>query len=250
MLKTLFFIENFLLSPPISYFTWGALFFLISKLSGKNQFFSGYLIFTYLVSTPIFTTYVMNKLEKDYNSYHPNSNIAQAIVVLGGGLNYNAWEYGGISVSGGELERLRHAAKLHTDTNLPILVTGGDPLETGYQEAFFMKKILENEFHVPVKWIEDKSKTTKENIMLSSTILKENNIKSAYIVTHSWHMKRALSLTKIQNDISYLPSGCSSDISQNNKDKHIKITDFIPSITSIQQLKIIIHELGGKIINI
>ncbi len=248
MFKFLVFIESFMLSPPASYFFWGIIFYLISKLFGKNIIFLGYLAFSYFISTPIVTGYLINGLDQDFKVYR-QENTPQAIVVLGGGLNYNAWEYGGISVSTGELERLRHTAKLHRDTNLPILVTGGDPLQTGYKEANFMKKVLEEEFNVPVKWVENKSNTTKENLALSSIILKGDNIKSAYIVTHAWHMKRALSLANLSNDILYIPSACSSDISQ-KRNSNINLTNLIPSLASIQELKIIIHELGGKIAGI
>ncbi len=248
MFKFLLFVESFVLSPPTSYFFWGFIFYLISRLFGKSSIFLGYLIVIYIISMPVFTGYFIEKLEHKYKIYHFH-NAPQAIVVLGGGLNYNAWEYGNVSVSTSELERLRHAAKLHRDTNLPILVTGGDPLQTGYKEAYFMKKTLEEEFNVPVKWIEDESKTTKENLALSNIILKRNNINSVYIVTHAWHMERALSFSQLTNEILYIPSACSSDISQ-NRSKNIKLTDFIPSFTSFYELKIIIHELGGKIANI
>lgn len=248
VLKLLLFIENFVLSPPSSYFFWGIVFYLSSRFFEKNSIFLGYLFFSYVISTPIVTEYLIEKMEQKYRIYS-HENIAQAIVVLGSGLNHNAWEYGGVSVSTGELERLRHAAKLHRDTKLPILVTGGDPLQTGYKEAQFMKKTLEDEFNVPVKWVEDKSRTTKENLSLSGSILKSYNIKSVYLVTHAWHMKRTLSLANATNEILYIPSACSSDISQ-NRSNFIKFSNFVPSLNSINELKIIIHELGGEIVAI
>ena len=50
---------------------------------------------------------------------------AQAIVVLGGGLYFDTPEYGGDTVGGSTLERLRYAATIARKTNLPVLVTGG-----------------------------------------------------------------------------------------------------------------------------
>ena len=50
---------------------------------------------------------------------------AQAIVVLGAGRYPDAPEYGGDTVSSSALQRLRYAARLHGETKLPILVTGG-----------------------------------------------------------------------------------------------------------------------------
>lgn len=50
---------------------------------------------------------------------------AQAIVVLGGGVNHDQPEFGGSSAASSTLERIRYAAYLHRETGLPIQVSGG-----------------------------------------------------------------------------------------------------------------------------
>jgi uncharacterized SAM-binding protein YcdF (DUF218 family) len=55
-----------------------------------------------------------------------------------------------------------------------------------------MKESLINDFHVPVQWVEDQSRTTLENARFSAAILQAQNIHTVYLVTHAAHMPRAL----------------------------------------------------------
>jgi len=118
---------------------------------------------------------------------------AQAIVVLGSGRYREAPEYGGSdTVSQNTLVRLRYAAKLYRDTGLPVLVSGGKPDGDGLSEAEAMRRVLTTEFNVPVRWAEGASNNTRENALLSSGMLEHDGIKTVALVTHSWHMPRAL----------------------------------------------------------
>jgi uncharacterized SAM-binding protein YcdF (DUF218 family) len=117
---------------------------------------------------------------------------AQAIVVLGGGRYRAALEYGDDTVSETTLVRLRYAAKLQRQTGLPVLVTGGKPDGGDRSEAAAMRQVLTEEFRVPVRWTEDASDNTYENAMGSAHILKSEGIQRVALVTHSWHMSRAV----------------------------------------------------------
>ncbi len=50
----------------------------------------------------------------------------------------------------------RYGAKLHRETGLPLLVTGGRPLDTALSEAETVRRVLEDEFGFTVRWL-DKS---------------------------------------------------------------------------------------------
>lgn len=115
----------------------------------------------------------------------------QAIVVLGCGVYYGAPEYGGDTVSRYSLERLRYAAKLARESTLPLLVTGGS-VYGGQPEGELMKQVLEKEFSVPVRWVETQSRDTAENAVFSAALLKASGINHIALVTHAWHMPRAL----------------------------------------------------------
>ncbi len=71
--------------------------------------------------------------------------------------------------------------------NIPILVGGeaSDRTTEGeLSEAQVMAKVLLEEFGIQVKWIEDQSNTTKEDIKNSIVILSKENIEKVYLVTH------------------------------------------------------------------
>lgn len=116
---------------------------------------------------------------------------AQAIVVLGGGRHRQAPEYGGDTVSEPSLARLRYAAKLHRETALPILVTGGAPDGGNISEGEAMRRVLSEEFGVPVRWVEEASINTRENASFAAELLKQDGISRVLLVTHAWHMRRA-----------------------------------------------------------
>ena len=90
------------------------------------------------------------------------------------------------------LDRLRTAAALQRRTGLPILVTGGTTQPQTPPVAVVMQQSLEDDFQTPARWIEPKSADTWENAHFSADILRTQGITSIYVVTHSWHMRRAV----------------------------------------------------------
>jgi uncharacterized SAM-binding protein YcdF (DUF218 family) len=55
-----------------------------------------------------------------------------------------------------------------------------------------MEATLTQEFNVPVRWVEAKSLTTHENAAYSSEMLKRDGVSRVLLVTHAWHMRRAM----------------------------------------------------------
>lgn len=117
---------------------------------------------------------------------------AQAIVLLGGGRYLDAPEYGGDTVGRYTLIRLRYAARLQRETGLPLLVSGGRPGGQGLSEGETMRRVLEQEFKVPVRWVEGESNNTRENAELSARILQAAGVQRVLLVSHAWHMPRAV----------------------------------------------------------
>ncbi len=114
---------------------------------------------------------------------------AQAVVILGGGKSRHAPEYGGESVNRLSLERLRYGARIARQTGLPILVAGG-LLEGKYSEAALMKEALETDFRLPVRWVEDASRDTRENARESARMLSAAGIRRVLLVSHAAHLRR------------------------------------------------------------
>lgn len=115
---------------------------------------------------------------------------ARAVVVLGGGISHDQPEYAADVSSRATLERLRYAAFLYNQHDLPILVTGGNP-SGGEAEGWVMKRELESLFNVPVRWLETQSDNTAENAEFSRAILQADGVDTIALVTHAWHMPRA-----------------------------------------------------------
>ena len=90
------------------------------------------------------------------------------------------------------LERVRAAAALHRRTGLPILVSGGivsvEPVAVGT----VMAQSLADDFGAPPRWVETRSRNTWENARFSADLLRAAGIDKVYVVTHAWHMPRAL----------------------------------------------------------
>jgi uncharacterized SAM-binding protein YcdF (DUF218 family) len=121
---------------------------------------------------------------------------AQAIVVLAAGRLQDAPEYGGRDIPDYyALARVRYAAHLQRRTGLPVLVTGGVGAKAAGSEsdalADAMAVALREDFGVPVKWIEPRSRDTFENAVYSVAMLRKDGVKRILLVTDAMHMPRS-----------------------------------------------------------
>lgn len=164
---------------------------------------------------------------------------AGAIVVLGAGVYFNAPEFGGDTVNAAALERLRYAARLHRVTRAPILVSGGSPEGAGTGEARHMKRVLEEDFRVPVTWVEDVSRTTLENARYSRAILGAAGIRTVYLVTHAWHMPRAR--------LAFEDAGFTVIPAATGYSTRFRLTalDFVPDARALRDSTLYFHEMLG-----
>ena len=122
------------------------------------------------------------------------ANRPVAIVVLGGGLEALAPEYGVANLRAPSLERLRYGIWLGRETGLPVAFSGG----VGWAqldakpEAQIAAQIAASEYGRPLKWVEDNSRDTHENAARTIALLKPQGIRRIVLVTHGYHMPRAL----------------------------------------------------------
>jgi uncharacterized SAM-binding protein YcdF (DUF218 family) len=177
-----------------------------------------------------------------------NSPSPQAIVILGGGRRKGAlettFEYQQQDLSPSSMERLRHGARLAKKTKLPILVTGGAPDKTSKEdlsEAFVMKLVLEQELGLSPQWLEEQSNTTQENAKLTARILKNEGLKTIYLVTHFWHMPRAKAVFEKEGLIIVpAPMGFYQKTA-------FTPLDFYPGSEGFQRTRWIWHEILGNL---
>ena len=146
----------------------------------------------YLLCTPYIGSILLRSLQiyPALSSDRPSDGVG-AIVVLGADVRRGASEYGGDTVGSLTLDRIRYGAKLHRKLGLPVLVTGGSLEPSRRPVGFVMQESLDQDFTVPVKWVETEAKNTYANAKLSSDILRPAAINKIYLVTHAWHMPRA-----------------------------------------------------------
>jgi uncharacterized SAM-binding protein YcdF (DUF218 family) len=116
---------------------------------------------------------------------------ATAIVVLGAGLAPRTDVDDGIRLGALALVRATYAADLQRATGLPLLVTGGRGPNRKRSVAEVMRARLQA-WGVPVSFVEPRARNTWENATRSAEILQRAEIDRAVVVTHAWHMPRAM----------------------------------------------------------
>ena len=140
-----------------------------------------------LLATPFAAGLLFLSLERGLDG--PTSGEPRAIIILGGDMAHGR---NGIEVGPLTLERLRAGAALHRSTGLPILVTGG-VLRTGQPAlADLMAGSLQDDFRVPVRWVERAASDTRQNVSYSAAMLRADGTDAAWVVSQGWHLARAL----------------------------------------------------------
>jgi len=143
----------------------------------------------FFLSLPVLSHLLVHSLEPPVLDLRRIGD-SQAIVILGGGVRRNATEFGGDTLGQLTLERVRYGAFVAHATRLPVLVSGGS-VYGGIAEAVLMKRALEQEFNVAVRWTEERSRDTRSNASESASILLAAGIKRVILVAHGFDMPRA-----------------------------------------------------------
>lgn len=150
------------------------------------------LIALILLGMPVVSSSMLLALETGLPITPPADHPPQAIVVLSAEVIRAHQEKLGFRPGLLTLDRLRTGTALQRRTGLPILVSGGVGQPGTPAFAAVMAESLKDDFQTPARWVEAKSTDTWENARFSADILKAEGITSIYLVTHSWHMRRAL----------------------------------------------------------
>ena len=193
------------------------------------------------LSLPLVSTSLKRSLEGNPPISAQQLAKAQAIVILGGGIYPNAPEYGGDSVSSGTLERVRYGAYLQRSSGVPILVTGGAPYG-GRAEGDTMKEAIERDLHGHVEWVEGESRDTAENAVFSAAMLKKAGVSRIALVSHGWHLARAVELFQLQGmDVIPAPTGFTTPAPT-------LFPQFLPSAEALANSSLALHEWLGILV--
>ena len=170
-----------------------------------------------------------------------------AIVVLGGGRRLLAPEYGVSTLLERGIERLRYGMWLSRETGLPMAFSGGvaNGAPAGPTEAEIAARIADKEFGRPLRWTENESRDTRENALRTVALLEPQGIDRIVLVTHAYHMPRALRNFQRAAEgrkltIIAAPMGMRGG-------SQLSTNDWLPSANGFDGTRIILHEWFGRL---
>jgi uncharacterized SAM-binding protein YcdF (DUF218 family) len=172
-----------------------------------------------------------------------------AIVVLGGGGRELAPEYGTTSLSRIGIERLRYGLWLARAAALPLAFSGGAIVEgrAGATEAETAARIATTEFGQTIRWVENRSRDTHENAAFTVPLLRDQGIRHIVLVTHGFHMRRALAAFERAVQRSAPPMRLTPAAMGMAPDGPLLVIDWLPSRAGFEQVNIALHEWLGRL---
>jgi uncharacterized SAM-binding protein YcdF (DUF218 family) len=195
------FVATFLLVPPINLLLLALAGFLLSRQRAGGQpawwhragrILCGLGLAGVLVLALPLTSHLLFLGLERFAAPPADAPAPAAIVILSADVSRVGDAPSAVDVGYLTLERLRAGAALQRATLLPVLVSGGVIADGQPPLAALMAHSLGTDFAVPVRWQENTSRTTWENARNSAALLQAAGIRSAFLVTHAWHMRRAL----------------------------------------------------------
>jgi uncharacterized SAM-binding protein YcdF (DUF218 family) len=172
-----------------------------------------------------------------------------AIVVLGGGANERAAEYGMPTLTPFGIERLRYGVWLARRTTLPLAFSGGvgRGADHSASEAEIAVRVAQLEFGHPVRYTEMRSRDTNEQALMTLPLLKGQGIEHIVLVTHGFHMPRALAAferaavrTSTPMRLTAAPLGVPDT-------RDMRARDWLPSRQGFVMVNLALHEWLGRV---
>ena len=205
----------------------------------------------YLLCTPYVEGVLMRQLQRypALDPLHVAERVARsdvgAIVVLSSNSYKDAPEYGHDTVGGDTLERVRYGAYLNRKTGLPVIVSGGHVLDsTGESLAAEMAESLQHDFGVKEVWLEEHSHTTAENALFTAQLLKAKGIEKVLLVTHAYHMPRAVAIFE-KRGVKVVPAPTALSVKHNGDEPAVML--WMPSASAMYGCYMALHELVGLV---
>jgi uncharacterized SAM-binding protein YcdF (DUF218 family) len=247
----LYSIAKILVLPPTCFFVLLLLGLLLAKWKQRlgRAYLWCLLLDVYLSTTPFIAGELMAPLQPyaAVDPRYPDADV-EAIVVLGAGVYSAAPEYPSPEAEGAPgfttgpltLQRLQYGAFLAKATGQPILVSGGPSgAAPALTVAEAMRLTLRREFGVEAAWVEEESRSTFTNAQLSAAQLHAAGIRKFYLVTHAWHMPRAMAAFE-GLDVEAVPAP-TRFVSRSE----LSWRDFLPSTRAFRTTYYAVHEWLG-----
>lgn len=247
MIEAYTIIKQLLLPPGIILLLLAGAFFLVRGTAGRLLLFVAWSVLL-AMSLPGVAARMIGSLES-YPALVPaqlSALDADAIVVLGSGVYASSPEYGGHTVDGNSLLRLRYAAWLQRRTGLPVYVSGGAG-EKAPGPA--MVRVLEDELGVPVAGLERNSRTTWENAALTEPMLRADGIRRVLLVTQASHMPRAVEAFQLAGvEVVPAPTGfINRPVDRSGQSWRDRYKAWLPQASAFQISYYATHEWLGRV---
>jgi uncharacterized SAM-binding protein YcdF (DUF218 family) len=170
----------------------------------------------------------------------------QAIVVLGGGLQESAPEYGEAQPSPNTLARLRYGAWLARRTGKPLGFAGGVGwAAAGTQtatEGAIARRVLQDEYGLTLRWLDDRSRDTEENAQRMAQLLRPDGVGRIALVSDAWHLPRAtLHFRAAGLDVLPAPTGFPASVER-------PILEWLPSPHGLALSRHALREWLGRLV--
>lgn len=225
-----------LILPPAGLLILGFAGLLLTRRHRKlgNALIALSLGLIWLGSLPV----VANWLQRQAERYPPldlsKPVNAQAIVILAGGSERIAPEYGGPAIANDTLERVDYGAYVARRTSLPVLVTGSAT------EAEAMRATLIRNLNITPRWVENRSGDTFENARFSARLLRADHIRRIILVTTGTHEWRAAhEFMSAGLEVVPAPVG-------NRTPEDLHVGSFVPSVLALTHSHEAVYELIGE----
>lgn len=218
---------------------------LICNYKGYKKLIYLFSILFYIISTPIFSNFIMKIVEGEYK-YQKLENLEKvdAIVILGGMLKIYQLE-NNYTVEWEDPDRFFKGIELYNSFKSDkIVFTGGkSPFNmTAVSEGSVLKNyavkygVLEEDIIVTKEVL-----NTYDESLAVSEVLGEN--KTVILVTSAFHMKRAKLLFE-QQGVKIIPYKVDFKSSINSR---LYFIDFIPNSLALKKTEIALRELLGRL---
>ena len=171
------------------------------------------------------------------------------IVVLGGGRELLAPEYGVSNLKRYSMERLRFGIWLGRETGLPVGFSGGHGhgAQDGPSEAEIAARIAEREYGRKLSWTETESRDTRQNAIKTLPLLKAQGFERIVLVTHGFHMQRAVAAferaaARAGQRLTVVPAPMGMGLFVGPSD-----TGWLPSAEGLEYTRLVLHEWLGRL---
>jgi uncharacterized SAM-binding protein YcdF (DUF218 family) len=237
-------LKAFVLPPGV--FVWLLLLSVMTWRQLLGRFLAvGTAAAIYLLSTPFVAAWMAAGLEihAPVSPAKLQAVGVDALVVLLAGRYTEAPEYGRQdTVSRYSRDRLSYAAHLHRKTGLPIILSGGLAKDEQPALAILGDEVLQSSYGIRAAAVETQSRNTWENARNLLPILAAHDIDKMALITHAWHMRRAL-LSFRDSGLDILPAP--TYFIRTTNDDVTLVSDWLPSVNSLHDSTNMLHEYLG-----